>query len=273
MYFFRKLKPNTKSFRILLIVGLSLAIYSYVALTYGLRAGTGVCGILVIIYAPGSFIDLLRSKNPYFLVPLIFQLSAASVAGVIALGDLERHRPLIVGLFIIVFFFLIWAWILMFTRKLKWRYREVLELAAMPIKDVTNGYTARPRSSGKSEFSEIEIKAFARFLLYHLIAIPHFERERIVFSLNLSFRHRLGILTNYTDHTYVTFNLDGNVSAFISMKDYLKYQEQLAFDQLCESLGNLFIEFFELFKNGEGIRVIDRMNSLRLNPLEDFGES
>jgi hypothetical protein len=41
----------------------------------------------------------------------------------------------------------------------------------------------------------------------------------------------------------------------------------LAFDQLCTSLGQLFIEFFELYKKGEGIRVIDRMDDLKLPVL------
>jgi hypothetical protein len=54
----------------------------------------------------------------------------------------------------------------------------------------------------------------------------------------------------------------------ISQKDYLNYREPLAFDKLCESLGRLFIEFAEQHRNGEGVRIIDRMNALQMNILE-----
>ena len=33
----------------------------------------------------------------------------------------------------------------------------------------------------------------------------------------------------------------------ISHKDYLDYREPLAFDALCDSLGQVFIDFLELF--------------------------
>jgi hypothetical protein len=191
----------------------------------------------------------------------------------IALCDLEKCRPFILICAALTMFFLICSWVLILSRKLKWRHREVLELAAMPVNDDTDGYTSRPSPTGKAQFSEIELSGFTRFLLYHLIAIPHIEEKRVVFSLNLSFRHRLGILEDYTNHSYVAFDSDGNVSTFVSKSDYLKYQNRLAFDQLNKSLGNLFIEFLELFKGGEGIRILDRMNALKLHPMGDFAES
>ena len=50
----------------------------------------------------------------------------------------------------------------------------------------------------------------------------------------------------------------------IAHKDYLDYREQLAFDPLCASLGQVFIDFFELYNKGEGVRAIDRMDDLRI---------
>jgi hypothetical protein len=41
----------------------------------------------------------------------------------------------------------------------------------------------------------------------------------------------------------------------------------LDFDQLCQSLGDLFGEFLELSKQGQESRIIDRMNALRLFPI------
>jgi len=273
MYFLRKLKTNTKSFRLFLIIGITLIVYLLALTLYGGQAAMVVWGLIMLIYVPGTVIDLKITRNPVFLVPLFFQLSAGGLACILAFNHPKSVRSLVILLGLAILFFMIWSLILTSTRKIKWRHRDVLELAAMPVKDVSNGFTSRPRPTGKADFSEVELKGFTRFLRYHLIAIPHLEENRIVFSLDMTFKHKAGLLKNYLMHSYVAFDFDGNVSAFISKNDYLKYQNQLSFDQLCQSMGNLFIDFLELFKKGEGIRVIDRMNALRLNPFEDFVDS
>ena len=51
----------------------------------------------------------------------------------------------------------------------------------------------------------------------------------------------------------------------VRVKDYLTYKEDLSFDRLCESLGNVFVEFLDLFKKGESVRIIDRMDALGLS--------
>ena len=69
------------------------------------------------------------------------------------------------------------------------------------------------------------------------------------------------------DETWMALDSEGNLSVHISEKDYLKYKMDLDFDQLCQSLGDLFGEFLELSKQGQDSRIIDRMNALRLFPL------
>jgi hypothetical protein len=64
---------------------------------------------------------------------------------------------------------------------------------------------------------------------------------------------------SYLDDTRVIFQFNGQVSAHITEKDYKKYQEELTFDQLCSSLGNMFIEFMEMFKNGEGDLILEKI--------------
>ena len=61
--------------------------------------------------------------------------------------------------------------------------------------------------------------------------------------------------------------MDGNVLAQISKKDYLEYKEALAFDQLVESLGLLFIDFFEKYKKGEESRIMYELNQLKMHPF------
>jgi hypothetical protein len=72
---------------------------------------------------------------------------------------------------------------------------------------------------------------------------------------------------NYLEDTWVAIDYDGKVTVNITEKDYLIFKQDLDFDQLCASLGNLFIEFLELSKSGQESKIIDRMNALRLSPL------
>lgn len=72
----------------------------------------------------------------------------------------------------------------------------------------------------------------------------------------------MGLKSDYTDETWVSFESDGNVTVNISHRDYLNYKEALSFDQLCQSLGNLFVKFIEMFQREEGVRIIDRLDAV-----------
>jgi hypothetical protein len=78
--------------------------------------------------------------------------------------------------------------------------------------------------------------------------------------------YRYLLLSNYdySEDTWVAFDYDGNVTVNISKEDYYEYRENLSFDELCESLGNLFTEFLEMYKSGKGVRIIDRLNDLKI---------
>ena len=76
-----------------------------------------------------------------------------------------------------------------------------------------------------------------------------------------------GLRTDYLDDTWVAIDFDGNVSVNITEKDYLLFKQDLNFDQLCQSLGDVFIEFLDLSRQGRESQIIDRMNALRLSPL------
>ncbi len=67
----------------------------------------------------------------------------------------------------------------------------------------------------------------------------------------------------YLDDTRINFAFGGNVSANISEKDYKKYKNELTFDQLCHSMGNLFIEFFDYFKSGESSKIINKLKYVK----------
>jgi hypothetical protein len=98
-----------------------------------------------------------------------------------------------------------------------------------------------------------------------LIAVSYVGKDKVVFvpvMAGREFFFILGLKSDYTDETWVALDFDGNVSVNISHRDYLEYKESWAFDKLCESLGNLFVEFLEIYQRGEGVRIIDRMNAV-----------
>ncbi|MFC1916924.1 hypothetical protein ACFLX1_02205, partial [Chloroflexota bacterium] len=115
-----------------------------------------------------------------------------------------------------------------------------------------------------------QIIQFTQFVRRHLIAVPYTGKDKVVFvpvSAGREFPFIMGFKNDYTDETWVAFDFNGDVSVNISHRDYLNYNEELSFDQLCESLGNLFIEFIGMFQRGEGTRIIDRMNATGVSPF------
>jgi hypothetical protein len=69
---------------------------------------------------------------------------------------------------------------------------------------------------------------------------------------------------DYLGKTWIAFNFDGKVSVHISRKDYLDFKDDLAFDHLCESMGQLFITFANFYMQGDKVRIVDRLNSVKI---------
>jgi hypothetical protein len=164
------------------------------------------------------------------------------------------------------------AWLvwIFFTKRLKFRGREVLELAALPVKPDPDGFTERPRPSGQASYTREEVLAFAEFLHSTHIAWAYLEAHRVVLVpvRRLGYRYLYGWdVPSYEDRTWVAFDFDGNVSAQISREDYLDYREELSLDALCESMGRLFIDLLEQFKRGEGGQILERLNALGMSPV------
>jgi hypothetical protein len=162
-------------------------------------------------------------------------------------------------------FFLAWLIYLTATKKIKWRGREILELAAVPVDETGNGYTSRPLPAGKTEFTRRQVTEFAEFARQNLISVIYVGKEKVVFvpvMMGREFGFILGLKSDYTDETWIAFDFDGDVSVNIAHRDYLNYKEALSFDQLCDSLGNLFVEFMDIYQRGEGVRIIDRMDAV-----------
>lgn len=263
----RKLKPD-RSIQGALIPMSILAIFILAALIFGLPTGLSATGLMMFAFALFYLYVFIRTGNVaqlaicadgaffgYLLLTLDPNIGRDRVM------DTEFRVMYMTGL--IFFAGLLLA--LAFTRKLKWRGREILELAAEPVEETGDGYTSRPRPVGKLDYSPQQVRAFARFASRHLIALPYFTRKNttlVLVKMGEEFGRLLGLSGDYRDATWVNFDHDGEISVHISHRDYLEYREPLAFDQLCASLGQVFIDFFELYQKGEGVRAIDRMDDL-----------
>jgi hypothetical protein len=156
---------------------------------------------------------------------------------------------------------------LMFTRRAKWRGRDILELAAAPVDELGDGFTERPYPSGKADYSWDEILGFAKFCGRHMVSLPYIESEMVYLvpvRMGKEYGHLWNVSRNISKDTWVCFDSEGNVTVNISRDDYYLYRDDLSFDQLCDSLAGVYIDFLDLYRRDLTVRIIDRLNSVRI---------
>ncbi|MCU0485957.1 MAG: hypothetical protein MUC85_07565, partial [Anaerolineales bacterium] len=247
-----------------------LPIFGFSSLIFGIHTGLIVLAAMMWVFALFYLYVFLRTWN---LPQLAISADGVYFGGMLLvyephyglnqIGSLEFEAAYVAGLI----FFAILLVFLAVNRRLKWRGREIFELAGEPVDETGNGYTSRPRPVGKVEYSPEQMRGFVRFCARHLIGLPYLTSKNITLVLvkmGDEYGRLLGLSGDYRDATWVNFDIDGEVSVHIAHKDYLDYREPLAFDPLCASLGQVFIEFLELYTKGEGVRVIDRMDELKI---------
>ena len=270
MFYERKTK-NQNMFQVILFPLIVIAIFFSLATTAGFGPAFYVTGAIFFIISIWPFITFWRTRNAGFLALGVFQFFAGMVCVSAPPAIADKSDPGLVPLFIVIMYAsMLVSFYHLINRKLRWRGQEIFELAALPIEDTGDNYTARPRPAGQTQVSKTEMIRFVDFISRNLIAFPFKEENRIVFVLALPKRdmtYILGLKKDYLEDTWVAISFDGNVSVNITEKDYLLFKQDLNFDQLCESLGNVFIEFLDLSKEGRESQIVDKMNALRLNPL------
>jgi hypothetical protein len=275
----RKLKPDRSIIGALVPLSM-LPIFGITVLAFGIAKGLLVMSIMLGLFGLFYVYVFFRTWNAYLLVIsadcafFVFMLvviytNLVEDNGRFVANPFDRMEYGMAYFTGLIFFAIILIYLTL-TRKLKWRGREVFELAAEPIEETGNGYTSRPRPVGKIDYSLQQMSNFARFCSRHLIALPYTTSKNITLVIiknSEEFPRLLGLSGDYRDASWVNFDMEGEVSVHISHKDYLDYREPLAFDQLCISLGQVFIDFFSLYDKGEGVRVIDRMDDLKISVL------
>lgn len=273
MFFTRKQKPD-RSIGGWIIPLIMVAIFGMSLLILGYKKGLFLLSILIWVYALYSLFVMLRTRNIEHLALCAFQIFlgwlSLQLPSYTGTGRIESSAQIIASLIGLICFGVLISFLLA-TKRLKWRGSEIFEMAAQGVEETGNGYTARPRPIGKVEFSQQELFAFSRFCSKNLIAVTYLSPRQLVLvpvRMGQEYTYLFRTSSAYTESTWISFDFDGDVAVHISQKDYLNYLDPLSFDKLCESLGHLFIEFAELHRRGEGIRIIDRMNALRLSILE-----
>lgn len=260
-----KLRPDRNITGIIIPLSM-LPIFGIVTLIYDVLVGMRVVGGMVFLYTIFYLYVFLRTRDYH---QLLLSIWAAFLGVMIYINWRSKPEYELIYALGVIFFGVLIAFFL-FNRRLKWRGREIFELAAEKVEAGDNGYTSRPRPVGKVEYSARQLHDFAAFTARHLIALPYISSQNITLvpvKMGEEYGRLLGLSGDYREASWINFDLNGEVSVRISQKDYLDYREPLAFDQLCASFGQVFIDFLDLFVKGEGVRVLDRLDDLKLGVM------
>jgi len=202
-----------------------------------------------------ALLSWLNTRSLYSLNFIILCLLCLLLLG----GYLENRfvKILFSGLLLLV---LIFHFYLLAKVKNLWRCREILELAAKPLNDKSDGFTGRPFPVGEIKFTKEQIKDFAIFIKKNMVAFPRFQKDNVtLFLLDFDYRLLLPFMTDYSKRTFVSFDYSGKVSVNIAKMEYKKYKDELTFDQLCESMGDLFKTFLRLYQQNKEKEILDRI--------------
>jgi hypothetical protein len=268
----RKLKPDRTIGGVIIPISM-IPIFGISVLIFGIQVGLYTLSGLILIFALFYLYVFFRTYN--FTQLVIFADGAFASTMLLFLEPqygvkiISRDEWIAVNLSGLVFFAVV-ILLLVITKRFKWRGREIFELAGESVEETGNGYTSRPRPVGKVEYTPEQIQDFARFCGRNLIGLPYYSTNNVTLvpiKMGEEFGRLLGLSGDYRDATWINFDRNGEVSVHISQKDYLDYRESLAFDPLCTALGQVFVEFLDLYTKGEGVRVIDRMNDLNIGVL------
>ena len=250
---------------------ISLTIFALSSIFLGLEIGLKMLGGIILIYAVISFgLYYLQTRSHVYLISSSYLLAFGLVLLTIQTQYTGNHLlvfPPISRLFLI-WMILSWIWLfyLMVTSQTRWKGNHIMELASIGVEQSNDAYTERPFPVREIDFTKDEILALAAYLRKNLICIQYNDGDKVYFvpinnsaAMDLLFRSGFNVI----EDTWVAFDPTGMVSVHISRKAYLSYKENLAFDQLCNNLGNLFIEFLDDYRKGEDVRIIDKLNTVK----------
>ena len=244
-----KLKPTNWSavfsaiLAILVLVSIFIVIKNFVDYETKIK-------IYTIVYILFSLINLViwLTKKSLISLSLIF------ICLVMAVSYFFDYKGIYVFIPLIIFWFFYGYFVYLYV-KFNSRYIKILELAAKPIDGTADGFSSRSFPAGKTKFTQEELNNFAKFLKKHFIAFPYIDKNGVLMMLSDQSKFWIA-RPNEFKNSYVSFSFDGQVSVNIAKKDYQKYKEEYTFDELCESMGNLFKRFLRYFQENNQDKIL-----------------
>ncbi|MBD3287249.1 hypothetical protein GF337_00460 [candidate division KSB1 bacterium] len=152
-----------------------------------------------------------------------------------------------------------YLYVIYINHKFSSHYRRLLELAARPVNSVNDGFTPRPFPAGNLPLNKEKLFDFTNFLKKNYIAFPYIDEDGVVLAIKDHRRFWFGRPSERRD-SYISINYNGQIAVNIAKKDYQKYKEEYSFDELCQSLANLFKRFYEYYRSGNESRILIELN-------------
>ncbi len=238
---------------------------NYTSLVWG-----GVIILFGFLYLFMVYIPVTRIKTIIFILFLIVGTMAWHYLLKEMDGTLFSEETFNAHLILfLVYTVLAVPYLLRVKRRIKIHFRKIFELAAIPLKGVENGFTGRPYPAETWEYTLDEINTFSRFLHKNMIAFPRYYANKVV----LSFSAKM-VDPGKQDparSSFISFDSLGNIIVNISKEDYAQFKEDFTFDQLCQSISEVFKDLFHKFKTGDTEAIIRTMESFEpkwVKPLQ-----
>jgi hypothetical protein len=209
-----------------------------------------VFGIILLLLSILNILYFLKSR----------QIVSLFVVGIIwgqALSYFLDYRDILLILPVGILYLFLFYYLSLDLKHQK-RYRKILELAAYPVIETDNGFTERPFPMGEVQYTKSQLFGFAEYLKEQRIAFPYFEEERITMVLNDYTRFLFRGPLSERD-TFISFYISGSVTVNIAKREYKKFRDELSFDQLCQSLGDLFKGLLDSYKKGEKNKILETL--------------
>lgn len=272
-----KLKWDRSTTLIVIFLAISL-LYIPILIWEGEKFGTqytslawgGIIILFGFLYLFVIYIPVPRVKGIVFILFLIIGTMAwhyqLKKMGTTFFSDKTYNAHLILFL---VFAALSVPYLFRVKRKVKIHFRKIFELAATPLKEVQDGFTGRPYPVGKWQYSMQDIHQFAQFLHKNMIAFPKYYDNRTL--LTFSARMMDPRKQDPENSSFIAFDVSGNITVNISKEDYSQYKSNFTFEQLCQSLSQVFKEMFEKYRAGKQDEIVQVMESFEprwVKPLQ-----
>jgi len=228
------------------------------ALVFGRAGFSWAFASAQILMTTIHFVVLARTRNWIYVIPTsMYGLWALTFLPPLAAHPWHDVFAVASAVFLAAFIGVL------FSKRINWRYREILELAARPVEEAGDGFTPRPFPSGPADFTRTDALGLARFLLKHVVCYPIVEPDRVIMVIpRVMWTYLLFLKRRYDDATYVALTDSGEVVVHIASTDYRKFKKELTFDRICRSLGDVFRKFLQLYQEGRRKEIISMLNAL-----------